>query len=130
MKKPLSARQLQVMEKLWEMPEGMTASAIVRSDEQLQINTVQQALRSLVAKNYIKVGEIVYSGTVLSRSYVPVVSREEYLQMSCRQLARLSASSALLANLIREEDDADRLDELEAMIRERRKELDQKHGKS
>ena len=75
----LSPRQLQVMEILWRAETGMTASAIVKADETLQINTVQASLRSLIAKKYIKIGEIVYSGTVLSRSYVPLVSREEYL---------------------------------------------------
>ena len=93
-RKTLSPRQLQVMEILWDASEGKTASAIVKSNSDLQINTVQAALRSLVAKKYIEVGDIVYSGTVLSRRYVPVVSRDEYLEMSCRQLSELSWSFA------------------------------------
>ena len=122
-RKTLSPRQLQVMEILWDAKEGKTASAIVKSNSDLQINTVQAALRSLVAKKYIEVGDIVYSGTVLSRRYVAVVSRDEYLEMSCRQLSELSGPSLVFANFINEETDRDVLDELEAMIQKRKKEL-------
>lgn len=122
-KKALSQRQLEVMEILWSCESGMTASAIVKAAPDLQINTVQAALRSLLSKNYIKVGDIVYSGTVLSRSYVPIVNKEEYLQFTCRELSKISSSSLVLANLINEEDDADRLEALEEMIRCRREKL-------
>lgn len=122
-RKTLSPRQLQVMEILWEAKEGMTASAIVKSSPDLQINTVQASLRSLVAKKYVQVGDIVYSGTVLSRSYIPLVSREEYLEMSCRQLSRLSGHSLVFANFIQAEKNEALLDELEEMIQQRKKEL-------
>lgn len=122
-RKTLSPRQLQVMEILWEAKEGMTASAIVKSSPDLQINTVQASLRSLVAKKYVQVGDIVYSGTVLSRSYIPLVSREEYLEMSCRQLSKLSGPSLVFANFIQAEKNEALLDELEEMIQQRKKEL-------
>ena len=51
----------------------MIASEIVKTGTDLNINTVQAALRSLIKKNYIEVAEIVYSGTVLTRSYRAVV---------------------------------------------------------
>lgn len=120
----LSQRQLEVMEALWNSESGMTASEIVRSNDELQINTVQASLRSLVRKKYIKVGEIVYSGTVLSRSYVPLISKEEYLEMSCQALAKFSSSSLLMASLINEENDRETLNELEKMIAQRKKELE------
>lgn len=121
--KTLSPRQLQVMEALWSSENGMTASEIVRSNDELQINTVQASLRSLVKKKYIKVGEIVYSGTVLSRSYVPLITKEEYLDMNCKALSEFSSSSLLVANLINEESDQRTLDELAALIEQRRKTL-------
>ena len=123
-RKPLSTRQQQIMEILWNAEGGMTASAIVNAREDLQINTVQASLRSLLKKKYVKIGEIVYSGTVLSRSYVPIVSREEYMALSCRELSRLS-SSALLASLIHKEDDEKLLDELTEMIQKRKKEIEE-----
>ena len=60
------------MEILWNSPESMTASAIVQKSEDLQINTVQASLRSLIKKEYIKVEQIVYSGTVLTLSLIHI----------------------------------------------------------
>lgn len=122
-RRTLSPRQLQVMEILWDADEGMTASAIVKANENLQINTVQASLRSLIAKNYVKVGDIVYSGTVLSRSYLPLVSREEYLEMSCQRLAQISSPEAIVTSLVNGETDIAVLEDLEKMIQKRKKEL-------
>lgn len=65
----LKKRQLEVMDVLWEADEPMIASEIVKAREDLNVNTVQAALRSLVKKNYIEVADIVYSGTVV-RIYI------------------------------------------------------------
>lgn len=121
--KKLSARQLQIMEILWSSSESMTASSIEQQSEDLQINTVQASLRSLLKKEYIKVDKIVYSGTVLTRSYKVIVSRDEYLSMSCEELTKFSSSLAIVANLVEEETDEQLLTELEKLITERKKEL-------
>ena len=123
-RKALSVRQLEVMEILWNADQGMTASEI-KNASNMDINTVQASLRGLMSKKYIEVGQIVYSGTVLSRSYVPVVTREEYLDFSCRKLSEFSSSSLVIASLIGSTDDAEMLDELEAMILKRKKELEE-----
>lgn len=125
-KKALSPRQLEVMEALWNSPNGMTASAIVESNDELQINTVQASLRSLIKKKYVKVGEIVYSGTVLARSYVPLVSKEEYLESRCQVLTQISSASIpmLMVSFINEQKDEQMLDEMEKMIAQRRKEIE------
>ena len=124
-KKALSPRQLEVMEALWNSPNGMTASVIVESNDELQINTVQASLRSLIKKKYVKVGEIVYSGTVLARSYVPLVSKEEYLESRCQVLTQISSASIpmLMVSFINEQKDEQMLDEMEKMIAQRRKEI-------
>lgn len=124
-KKALSPRQLEVMEILWNAEKGMTASEIVNASKELQINTVQASLRSLISKKYIEVGQIVYSGTVLSRSYIPTVTREEYLKFSCQKLTELSSSSLVMASFIGNTEDADVLNELEAMIQKRKQELEE-----
>ena len=72
MKKRFTKKQLDVMKVLWESATPMIASDIVRKDDALNINTVQACLRSLIANHSIKVADIVYSGTVLTRSYAPV----------------------------------------------------------
>ena len=124
-RKALSPRQLEVMEILWNAEKGLTASEIVNASTELQINTVQASLRSLITKKYIEVGDIVYSGTVLSRSYVPTVTREEYLSFSCKKLSEFSSSSLVMASLIGNTENTNILDELEAMIRKRKKELEE-----
>lgn len=75
--KGLTKRQEDVMNILWDAKEPIIASEIVKTGTDLNINTVQAALRSLIKKNYIEVAEIVYSGTVLTRSYRAIVKREE-----------------------------------------------------
>ncbi len=124
-RKALSPRQLEVMEILWNAEKGMTASEIVNASKGLQINTVQASLRSLISKKYIEVGQIVYSGTVLSRSYIPMVTREEYLKFSCQKLTELSSSSLVMASFIGNAENTDVLDELEAMIQKRKRELEE-----
>ena len=124
-RKALSPRQLEVMEILWNAEKGLTASEIVNASNELQINTVQASLRSVITKKYIEVGDIVYSGTVLSRSYVPMVTREEYLNFSCKKLSEFSSSSLVMASLIGNTENTDVLDELEVMIRKRKKELEE-----
>lgn len=121
--KKLSARQLQVMEILWNSSESMTASAIEQQADDLQINTVQASLRSLIKKEYIEVDKIVYSGTVLTRSYKAIISRDEYLATSCEELTNFSSSLAIVANLVEEETDEQILNELEKLITERKKKL-------
>lgn len=101
----------------------MTASAIVESNDELQINTVQASLRSLIKKKYVKVGEIVYSGTVLARSYVPLVSKEEYLESRCQVLTKFSSTSSLMVSLVNAEKDEETLREIESMISRKRREL-------
>lgn len=123
-RKALSVRQMEVMEILWKAGQGMTASEI-KNASNMDINTVQASLRGLMSKKYIEVGQIVYSGTVLSRSYVPIVTREEYLDFSCKKLSEFSSSSLVMASLIGSTDDAEMLDELEAMILKRKKELEE-----
>ena len=111
------------MEVLWNYPEGIVASEIVKCNDELQINTVQAVLRSLVKKNYAKVGEIVYSGTVLTRSYVALISKDEYLQNRCKHLAAISSSKKIYQELLNKIEDAAELAELENIVKLRKKEV-------
>ncbi len=122
-KKSLSIRQEQVMEVLWNHPDGIVASEIVKCNDELQINTVQAALKSLVKMNYIKVGEIVYSGTVLTRSYVALISKDEYLQNRCKHLAAISSGKKIYQALLNKIEDTAELAELENIVKLRKKEV-------
>ena len=77
-KQKLTKKQLEIMKILWNSPTPMIASDIEKSNPSLNINTIQACLRALMKAEYIKVADIVYSGTVLTRSYTPCVSKEEH----------------------------------------------------
>ena len=112
MKKRFTKKQLDVMKVLWESDTPMVASDIVRKDD--------ACLRSLIANHSIKVADIVYSGTVLTRSYAPVISRDEYFGNTCTDILGDGQKSALIASLIDTETDLDELEHLEEMIAQRK----------
>lgn len=74
----ITRRDLDILNILWDSSKPMTASQIVQKNDDLTMNTVQAVLRKLLKENLIEVAEIVYSGTVLSRSYKTVVSPGEF----------------------------------------------------
>lgn len=74
----LTTRELDIMKLLWNAENSMTSSEIATESE-ISINTIQATISKLLKKNLIEVGEIVYSGTVLTRSYLPVITKEEFI---------------------------------------------------
>ena len=125
MKKKLSKRQLDVMKVLWDHSSPMVASDIVNGSPALNINTVQSCLKVLLKENLIEVADIVYSGTVLSRSYRPLISRDEYFNTEYKDIIGTSSTSSLIAAFIKEEQDASELERLEQIIQERKKEIEE-----
>ena len=123
MKKKLSKRQLDVMKVLWDHSSPMVASDIVNGSPALNINTVQSCLKVLLKENLIEVADIVYSGTVLSRSYRPLISRDEYF--NTEYIIGTSSTSSLIAAFIKEEQDASKLERLEQIIQKRKKEIEE-----
>lgn len=74
----LTGREKDILDILWNAEKGLIASEIVKQMEGLTINTVQAVLKKLLKRNLIKIDQIVYSGTVLSRSYVPTLTEAEF----------------------------------------------------
>lgn len=127
MQNRLSKKQLEVIKILWDCNEPMIASDIVKSSPDLQINTVQACLKGLIKKEYIEVADIVYSGTVLTRSYRALVSKEEYFGHAYEDIMGDSSSSeTLMASLIEEENNVDVLNKLEKLLQQKKKELEGK----
>ena len=123
MKKRFTKNQMEIMKILWDSDKPLIASDIVKQNKSLNINTVQACLRSLIANNAIKVADIVYSGTVLTRSYSPVVTKEEYLNSTCTDILGRGSLSSLVASLINIETDQSELEELEKIITHKKEEL-------
>ncbi len=74
----LTGRERDILNILWNSEDGMIASEVAEQREDLTINTVQAVLKKLLKREFIKVQEIVYSGTVLSRKYCPALSEAEF----------------------------------------------------
>ncbi len=100
----LTKRDMDVMNILWDSEEPKTAALIVKANPELTMNTVQAVLRKLLKNNLIEVADIVYSGTVLTRSYKSMVTQEEFLlfkmtseyQSLSKKVSKVSILSALL----------------------------------
>lgn len=124
LKNRLSKKQLEVMKLFWESPPPLIASEIVKSSKDLQINTVQACLRSLIKKEYIEIDDIIYSGTVLTRSYRPLITKEKYFNNTYEDIMGNASSSQLMASLIEEESDLETLEKLEALLQDKIKKLE------
>ncbi len=75
----LTGREKDILEIMWNANKGMTASEIAKAGgDVFTINTAQAVIKKLLNRDLIKVDEIVHSGTVLCRSYVPVYTEAEF----------------------------------------------------
>lgn len=123
----LSDRELDLMHILWASDEPMTASEICKSNSELNINTVQTTIRSLTKKKYIDVAEIVYSGTVLCRSYKPLKKADTYFSEEMHRIFSMGKShslSGIMAALIDSEKNQEKtIDELEKLLEDRKSHL-------
>ena len=126
MKKKLSKQQLEIMKILWNSDKPLVASDILKQHNELNINTVQASLRVLVKKEATEVADIVYSGTVLSRCYRPLISKNEYFAETCRDIAGDDSRSSLISSIINKETDLSELEELRKMIDKRKAEIEGK----
>lgn len=118
--KKLTPKQLDVMQILWDSDKPLVASDIVKMNDDFNANTVQSVIRTLLGKKYIEVAEIVYSGTVLSRSYTAIVSKDEYIKST---FFSNNSVPSLVFNLIESESDLSVLDEMQKLIEEKKNEL-------
>lgn len=124
--KKLTQSQLHIMKILWNEKKPMIASDFVQLDSSLNLNSVQSALRSLLKKNYIEVSDIVYSGKVLTRRYIPVVSSEDYASENINGVVKDLLSSNILFQYVESENDIEVIERLQKKLEERKKALERK----
>ena len=124
--KKLTQSQLHIMKILWNEKKPMIASDFVQLDSSMNLNSVQSALRSLLKKNYIEVSDIVYSGKVLTRRYIPVVSSEDYASENINGVLKDLLSSNILLQYVESENDIQVIERLQEKLEERKKALERK----
>ena len=122
--KKLTQSQLSIMKTLWAENKAMIASDFVQLDPSLNLNSVQSSLRSLLKKNYIEVSDIVYSGKVLTRSYVPTISADEYATENINGIVNDLLSSNILLHYVETENDIETIKQLQQILEERKKFLE------
>lgn len=132
----LTKRDMEILSILWDSPTSMTASQIVNSRNDLTMNTVQAILRKLLKRELIEVADIVYSGTVLSRSYRPSISQSDFIARQFRDeihnlQGKLTPSDFVLS-LLNTEPDPEKarkeIDELEQMLQEFRAKVEKENS--
>lgn len=111
----LTRRDLDVLSVLWDSERPLTASEIVAANPALNKNTVQPVLRKLLKNELVQVADIVYSGTVLSRSYIPSISRQELslyrLSSEYRQLEKDVSKASFVSFLLKTEENQEKFQE-------------------
>ena len=124
--KKLTQSQLNIMKILWNEKKPMIASDFIQLDSSMNLNSVQSALRSLLKKKYIEVSDIVYSGKVLTRSYIPVVSSEDYASENINGVVKDLLSSNILFQYVESENNIEVIERLQKKLEERKKALERK----
>ena len=127
MKKHFTKKELEIMKILWNSQSPLIASEIANANPTLNINTVHACLRSLSKKDAIKIANIVYSGTVLTRSYIPTVTNEEYFGDLYNDILGTKKENLLLRSLIDTQTDITELENLEKIIAQKKKELSERN---
>lgn len=120
--KKLTRKELAVMKTLWESSEPLTSSEIKQRCS-VNPNTALVCIRNLLRNNFIKVADIVYSGNVLSRSYAPAITEEEYAALYYCEVSEKDDALPLIKHFIDTRSNLEELDELEEYLQKKRKSL-------
>lgn len=111
----LTKRERQIMNIFWNSDKPLSANDIAVQQQDLSKNTIQAVVRKLKNHDLLKVADIGYSGTVLTRLYSPNVTQEDFLAAELSDQSLLN----LITNFIETNKDIDTLNNLEKMITER-----------
>lgn len=109
MNQKLKSKEYDILQILMQSNRPMTASEIVKTDDDLTVNTVQAILRRLCAMKLIEVADIVYSGKVLSRAFRPTKNSHKIIQQmfeeDVRQFQKIISRQSLLSAMFKTSSD-------------------------
>ena len=104
-----------------ERPAEISNYNVTISGDKVNMNTVQQVLKALLKMQFIKVEDIGYSNTVLTRLYSPVVKQADYLQF----LLGNNSTFDLTSSLIDRNKNLNELKQLQVLIEKKCRELEE-----
>ena len=116
----LTKKEQEVMDVLWNSTEEMSTNDIKTTAPELNNYTIQQLIKKLLIKGFIKVSGFGYTKNALTRKYIPTLSQADYLQ----KLVNEKGSLQFVTNYIKSNDDLDTLASLEKLIKEKLKEIE------
>ncbi len=111
---------------LWESDEPMIASAILKKGNGLKLTTVRASIKKLLEKKCIEPAGVVHSGTVLSQSYRPIITKDDYISDVKLGINNVLQEETLFAYYLDSLEDMDTLLKLEKVIQNKKKELERK----
>jgi len=118
----ISGREFEILGIFWEQKRAFTAKQIQEINPELSLSTIQNTLKKLVKKKLIKIDDIVYSGTVLSRSYIVCITKEDYILNQYEHIEIRNLLASFLGNQTRE-DLSDEIEKIEELLENERKKL-------
>ena len=118
----ISGREFEILEIFWEQKRAFTAKQIQEINPELSLSTIQNTLKKLVKKKLIKIDDIVYSGTVLSRSYIVCITKEDYILNQYEHIEIRNLLASFLGNQTIE-DLSDEIEKIEELLENERKKL-------
>ncbi|MHC5249158.1 BlaI/MecI/CopY family transcriptional regulator [Enterococcus sp. LJL120] len=119
--KELTKRERQIMEVFWHAGEPLSISDAHNLASDISKNTIAAVIKKLFQNDLLKIDSVGYSGTVLTRKYLPTISEETFV---AREMSQESLSN-LVANFIDSSPDLASLGELEDMINKRKSQLEE-----
>lgn len=116
----LTKKELEIMNILWEAQTDLTARQIVDSYPSIVMSTAQNVLNKLLKKDLIKIEKVILEEKNFSRSFIPIISQEEYVLQQYNQLKVTNLLVSLLGKNTTSEDD---IHEIENIIADYKQKL-------
>lgn len=117
LKRSLSKREKEIMDILWNSSEPLTASEIIAQNSDLKMPTVQAVMKKLLKEEIVEVSSIVYSRNVLSRSYKPMISADEYVSSQyCNLTKNLSVTNLFVSLLGSTQPTIEEIEEMQKIL--------------
>lgn len=117
-RKKFNNREIDVLSTFWDSDTALTVNDISEISG-ISKSTISPILRKLLAKNYIKVDDVVLTGKTLTRKYIPIVDREKFLLEAYEDIE----IGNLLNYFLEEEDDPSILPKIEQIIQKKKSEF-------
>ncbi len=121
----LTEREYEIMEVLWENKKEMTINEICEKtqDPTLTVPCVAQIMPRLLKKGSVHVEHMISAKTKYARTFLPNISKEQYLECELDALYQKTDIAGMLSMLVRldrKHGDNKLLDELENYVKEQR----------